>query len=235
MGRQGADPLRRPRQGRRHQGLSQRRRRCATLPKAARHASWSPTRPARAASSSRASTSRRPSTSRRRSISAFVMDRSRRAHHDRGLGRRRHGDRGNRRASSQIRSSASRSTRRSACSEFQAREVAFGLGVEPDMIGKAMRDHPRLLPRVPRPRRHDGRDQPAGGHQATATSSRSTPRCRSTRTRCSAARRSPSCATRARRTRARPTPATAASPTSGSTAISAASSMAPASPWRRWT
>ena len=67
------------------------------------------------------------------------------------------------------------------------------------------------------------------------TCSRSTPRCRSTRTPCSAARISPSCATRARKIRARPTPATAALPTSASTATSAASSTAPASPWPRWT
>jgi hypothetical protein len=40
---------------------------------------------------------------------------------------------------------------------------------------------------------------------------------------------------RARRTRARAPPGTAASPMSGSTATSAASSTARASPWRRWT
>ena len=89
--------------------------------------------------------------------------------------------------------------------QFQAREVAFGLGVDPDIVNKLVPHHHGLLPRVPRSRRHDGRDQPARHHQGKAASSRSTPRCRSTTTPCSAARTSPSCVTRARKTRARPT------------------------------
>ena len=46
---------------------------------------------------------------------------------------------------------------------------------------------------------------------------------------------SPSCATRRRRTRARRRPPSTASTTSASRATSAASSTAPASPWRPWT
>ena len=45
-----------------------------------------------------------------------------------------------------------------------------------DLIGKLERDDPRLLPRLPRSRRHDARDQSAGRHQAEDASSRSTPR-----------------------------------------------------------
>ena len=74
------------------------------------------------------------------------------------------------------RSSARWSSRRSGCTPFQAREIAFALGLDA-APGQPLRHRaPRLLPRVPRPRRHHGRDQPAGRSPATASCSRSTPR-----------------------------------------------------------
>ena len=96
------------------------------------------------------------------------------------------------------------------------------------------RDH-GLLSRLPRSRRHDGRDQSARHHQGkdrrgarrqdVVRRERPVPPSRTSR----------SFATRARKIRARPTPTTAALPTSASTATSAASSTAPASPWPRST
>ena len=118
---------------------------------------------------------------------------------------------------------------------FQAREIAFGLGLEAEPGGQGGGDHARLLPRLPRARRDDGGDQPAGDSPPTAAAG---------------ARRQDEL----RRQRALPPPAhrraarqvaggpardprrpTAASAMSGSTATSAASSTAPASPWRPWT
>ena len=69
----------------------------------------------------------------------------------------------------------------------------------------------------------------------TTTCSRSTRRCRSTTTRCSAAATSPTCTIPRSRIRARRRPPSTTSTISASTARSAASSTAPASPWRRWT
>ena len=51
-----------------------------------------------------------------------------------------------------------------------------GSASSPSSSAKLVRDHPRLLPRLPRSRRDHGRDQPAGHHQGQARSSRSTPR-----------------------------------------------------------
>ena len=48
---------------------------------------------------------------------------------------------------------------------FQAREIAFALGLEAGQIAPAVADHPRLLPRLSRARRHHGRDQPADRHR----------------------------------------------------------------------
>ena len=49
--------------------------------------------------------------------------------------------------------------------QFQAREVAHALGVEPEIISKLVPTH-GLLSRLPRSRCHDARDQPSRHHQA---------------------------------------------------------------------
>ena len=66
-------------------------------------------------------------------------------------------------------------------------------------------------------------------------SSLSMPKCRSTTMRCSGGTPSPTCATIPRKIRAKSRPPNIISTMSASTAISAALSMAPGSPWRRWT
>ena len=68
----------------------------------------------------------------------FVLDRESRARHDRRLGFRRHGDRGDRRSQpdSIIRATVDPGV---GMQQFQAREIAFGLGLENSLIGKADR------------------------------------------------------------------------------------------------
>jgi hypothetical protein len=78
------------------------------------------------------------------------------------------------------------SSRRSACR--RSRPAKSRSAWARHQAGQPRGDHDHgLLPRLPRSRRDDGRDQPAGHHQGRSQLSRSTPRCRSTRTRCSAA------------------------------------------------
>ena len=69
---------------------------------------------------------------------------------------------------------------------FQAREIAFGLGLGAG-AGEPRGDHAaRRLPRLPRPRRHDGGDQSAGGHQGRPAAGARRQDDASTTTRCSA-------------------------------------------------
>ena len=158
-----------------------------------------------------------------------------RAHHGRRLARRRHGDRGDlgqaarhhhpRRGRPGRRHAGSSRRARSPSASASSREIVNKL--VPTIMGcyRAFRDLDATMVEI---------------NPLVITKDKARRRARrqdvaSTTTPCSAARRSPSCATRARKTRARPTPPTAASPTSASTATSAASSTAPASRWPRWT
>ena len=99
-----------------------------------------------------------------------------RADHGRRLAAGRHGDRGDRRRRRPIRSSARWSSPRSGMTAFQAREIAFGLGLDAG-AGEPRGHHAaRRLPRVPRSRRHDGGDQPAGRDRRRRSCWRSTAR-----------------------------------------------------------
>ena len=119
--------------------------------------------------------------------------------------------------------------------QFQARELAFGLGVEPDIVNKLV---PTIMGCYRAFRDLDATMVEINPLVITKEKSRRGARRQdvaSTTTRCSAARTSRSCATRARKIRARPTPPTVALPMSASMATSAASSTARASRWRRST
>ncbi len=98
-----------------------------------------------------------------------------RAGHGRGLLGRRHGDRGDRaRQARDADPGRGRARRRHAgLPGARARLRARPRG-RADRPGR--RRHPRLLPRLPRARRHHGRDQPADRHRGRAASWRSTPR-----------------------------------------------------------
>ena len=118
--------------------------------------------------------------------------------------------------------------------QFQAREIAFGLGVEPEIDRQAGPRPSSAATACSATRRLDARDQSAGRHRDKNLVALD---AKMSFDENALFRRpeSPSCATRPRKIRARPSPATAASPMSASTATSAASSTAPASPWRRST
>ena len=134
------------------------------------------------------------------------------------------------------RSSGSASSPPSACRPFQAREIAFALGLEAGagparrsetILGcyRAFRDLDATMVEInPLVVTEDGTSAGAR-RQDDLRRQRAVPPPAHRR----AARQV------ARRIRARPAPPTAASPMSASTAISAASSTAPASPWRPWT
>ena len=96
LGGEGADPCRRPRQGRRRQALPRRARGRGGGRGAARQAPGHRTRPGRAASWSTASMSRPPAEVGERALSRLRPRPEERAGHGRGLGGRRHGDRGDR-------------------------------------------------------------------------------------------------------------------------------------------
>ena len=118
---------------------------------------------------------------------------------------------------------------------FQAREIAFALGLDAGP-GDPRGDHPaRLLPRVPRPRRHDGGDQPARGHDGRpAPGARLQDDVRRQRAVPAAERERAARLRRGRSAGVAGAPSTG-STTSRSTATSAASSTARASRWPRWT
>ena len=73
---------------------------------------------------------------------------------------------------------------------FQARALAFGLGLSGDQFKAGVGADPEPLPRLPRQGLLAGRDQPAGGDARTAGCWRSTPSSTSTTTRSSATPRS---------------------------------------------
>ena len=127
------------------------------------------------------------------------------------------------------------SIRATGLTDAQADDVARRIGVPDASLPQARAVLHGLYDAVRRNRRVARRDQPADRRPATATSSRSTPRSTSTPTRCSAIPRSSRCATSTRKTRPRSRRRSSTSPTSRSTATSAAWSTARASRWRRWT
>ena len=115
------------------------------------------------------------------------------------------------------------------------RAVAYALGLDGRSEQAGAEGREAALRRLPRHRRRADRDQPARRHRRRqAARARRQGRLRCQR-RCSAIPTSKRCATRARRTRWSSRRRNTTSPTSSSTAISAAWSTAPASPWRRWT
>ena len=201
--RQGADPRRRPRQGRRRQGGEERRGggegRRADPRHAARHP---PDRPGRARRSSRVLVEE-GLADRPRALLRHA-DRSRHAAPgaDGQLGRR-HGHRGGRREDAAPDPSRSTSIPASACTGFQARKIAFGIGLEGAADRPGGQAAAGALRGVHRQRRLAHRDQPADRHRATATCSRSTRRSPSTTTRCSGTRTSRRCATPPKRIRSR--------------------------------
>ena len=174
---QGADPLRCARQGRRHQDLPHRQRdrggRRGAARQEARHHPDRPARQARVAPLHRGSAP----TSTRRSTSPSSWTAPPSASWS---SPRRPAAWTSRRSRTAARHASSRCIVDPAVGmqAFQAREVAFGLGIEPELDQQDRTHHPGLLSRVPRSRRDDGRDQPAGHHQAEGASSPSTPRCR---------------------------------------------------------
>jgi malate-CoA ligase subunit beta len=108
----------------------------------------------------------------------------------------------------------------------------------PRALGQADRpdghDAPRLLPRLPRPRRDDGGDQPAGHHRKGDLVALDAKMSFDT----NALFRRPQVAAlrdRAQEDAREAMPPTTGSPMWASTATSAASSTARASPWPRWT
>ena len=105
---------------------------------------------------------------------------------------------------------------------YQARRIAFGLGLSKEQMGKAVGFLQALARGVRRVRLLARRDQPARRHAGRRPASRSTPRSASTTTRSSATPTCASCATPTRRTRARSRPRSTTSATSRSTATSAA-------------
>ena len=119
--------------------------------------------------------------------------------------------------------------------DAEADDVARKIGVPEGQRRAGARDAAGPVSRVRRDRRVARRDQSAGGHAATARSWRSTPSSTSTATRCSATPTSSRCATSTRKIPPRSRRRSSTSPTSRSTATSAASSTAPALRWRRWT
>ena len=174
LGGQGADPLRRPRQGRRHQALRHRGRGPPGRQGAAGQAAGHRTRPGPRAASCIAS-HRAAVPIERELYLGFVLDRKR--ERIMVVASRRAAWRSRRSPSaSPTRSCARSSSRRSGMQAFQARELAFGLGLGAGAGESGRHDAARRLPRLPRPRRHDGGDQSAGGHRRTASCWRSTPR-----------------------------------------------------------
>ena len=178
--------------------------------------------------------SRRPSTWQREIYLGFVLDREVRARDGRGLLGRRHGDRGDRARAARDASSGSRSSPAVGMQAFQAREIAFGARPRARarsasgrrrILGcyRAFRDLDATMVEInPLVVTEEG-DVAGARRQDELRRQRAVPPPADRR----AARQE------RRRTRARPTPPTAACPMSGSTATSAASSTAPASPWRR--
>ena len=81
------------------------------------------------------------------------------------------------------------------------RGSASRAGIPAEERKQVIADHGEGLPRVPRDRRHAGRDQPADRHPGRRSCARSTPSSRSTTTRSSATPTSPRCATSRRPTR----------------------------------
>ena len=146
--------------------------------------SWSRTRPAPRARRCSACSSSRGSTSRASCTWACVLDRETRPRRRHGVDRGRHGHRGGRRARRPRRSSRKRSTRSLGCAGYQARKLAYGLGLHgepPRNVGQA--DHAALDALFDGGRLLAARDQPAGRHQGRPGRSRSTPRSTSTTTR----------------------------------------------------
>ena len=138
LGRQGADPFRRPRRGRRGQDLPIPRKRSSTPPRPCSASRWSPARRARAAASSAGSMSRRRPRSPARSISASCSTAAPSASWS------------SPRARAAWRSRSSRSKNPKSIlrlsvdpalgmREFQARELAFALGLEASQVPEAAR------------------------------------------------------------------------------------------------
>ena len=166
-----------------------------------------------------------------------MLDRAaaRRDAHGQRRGRRRH-RRGRARAAGTDRARAT-PIRLLGLHPYQAREIAFALGLAGRQGRRLRRDRPTALYDAYRRRRRDaGRDQPARPDRGRRLAGARRQDDASTTTRSSATPRSKRCATSSRggpdRARGHGSPA---SRSSSSTATSAASSTAPGWRWRRWT
>ena len=162
LGREGADPLRRAREGRRHQALLQRGRGAdgvqGAAGQAARHPSDRPRGPHRPPALRGGG-----SPHRARDLSRLRARPEERAGDDRRLRAGRHGDRGD----------LGEVARGDHPLDGRAGGGAHRLPGARDRVRAGARRGPgdprgddaaRLLPRLPRPRRHHGGDQPARGH-----------------------------------------------------------------------
>ena len=204
---QGPGARRRPGQGRRRQARRLRRTRRSRSPR--RSSAWT----------SRASPVRKVlvAPGRRHRQGVLPLGRARSggpADPAHGLGRGRRRDRAGRRRNGPRRSSRSTPIRSLGLLDFQARELAFALGLGGAPQGRG-RDRQGPRPDDARLRRRPRRDQPARDRprdrrrrrRRSSGSSASTPRSRSTTPRCPATRSSRRCATPTRRTRPTARPA----------------------------
>ena len=228
VGRQGADPCRRPRQGRRRQARAARSTKCAARAARSSACSSSRTRPVPDGQKVRRLLIEEGADIKKELYVGMVVDRGTQRVALMASSRRRHGHRGGRRDTRRRRSTRSSSIRRTGLTDAEADDVARKIGI-PD--GERRRRRARCC-RASTSAFDETDASLAEINPLIVTGdgkrrSRSTPSSTSTATRCSAIPTSSRCATSTRRTRRRSRRRSSTCRTSRSTATSAASSTAP--------